>query len=63
MRAGIPATSNDRELYDRVHAKRSGLTHPPTPLTLPQPLGQSLLAERDHRVNPGGSQRWDQACE
>jgi hypothetical protein len=27
------------------------------------PLGQSLLTERDNRVNPGGSQRWEQACE
>jgi hypothetical protein len=27
---------------------------------LPQPLGQSLLAERHHRVNPGSSQGWDQ---
>jgi hypothetical protein len=26
-----------------------------------QPLGLSLLVERENRVNSGGSQRWDQA--
>src|SRR5579862_6649688 len=32
-------------------------------LTLAQPLGESLLVERENRVNPGGSQRWNQARE
>lgn len=25
--------------------------------------GRSLLMQRNNRVHPGGSQRWDQACE
>jgi hypothetical protein len=39
------------------------LPNPPTPpdLTLVHPLDQSLLVKRENRVNPGGSQRWDQA--
>jgi hypothetical protein len=51
--------------HDRVRTKRSVSPNPPTPPdpTLAQPLGQSLLAERENRVNPGGSQRWDQARE
>ena len=42
---------------------RSVSSNPPTPpdQALAQPLGQSLLVERENRVNPGGSQRWDQA--
>ena len=60
-------TSNDRA-PDRVRTKRSVSPNPSTPRdqTLAQPLGQSLppqlfLVERENRVNPGGSQRWDQA--
>ena len=31
------------------------------PRPTPDGLDQSLLVERENRVNPGGSQRWDQA--
>jgi hypothetical protein len=39
------------------------LTNSPTLPDALQPLGQSLLPQRENRVNPGGSQCWDQACE
>ena len=47
--------------FERVHTKPSVVTNPRT--RLPRPLGQSLLTERDNRVNPGGSQRWEEARE
>ena len=55
-------TSNDKP-HDRVPTKRSVSPNPSTPRdrTPAQPLGQSLLVERENRVNPGGSQRWDEA--
>ena len=53
--------SNDRA-HDPVRTKCSISPNPPD-LTLAQPLDQSLLVERENRVNPGGSQRWDQARE
>jgi hypothetical protein len=57
-------TSNDRA-HDRARTKRPVSPNPPTPpnLTLVPPLGESLLVEGENRVNPGGSQRWDQARE
>src|SRR5215468_6461006 len=46
----------------RACTMRSVSSNPPTPpdQALAQPLGQSLLVERENRVNPGGSQRWDE---
>ena len=43
--------------------RRSVPLPPKTFVTCHKGLGESLLAERDYRVNPGSSQRWDQACE
>jgi len=40
----------------------TGLGSPAPALPIPA-HGQSLLTERENRVNPGGSQRWDQARE
>jgi hypothetical protein len=48
--------------FDSLHRKRSvSLTH--QRLHCHKRLGESLLAERDYRVNPRRPQRWDQACE
>ena len=57
-------TSNDRA-HDRVRTMLSVLPNPPRPpnLTLAPPLSHSLLVEGENRVNPGGSQRRDQARE
>jgi hypothetical protein len=45
----------ENRAHDRVGAKRSVSPNPSTPRdqTLAQPLGQSLLVERENRVNPG----------
>jgi hypothetical protein len=49
-------------VFDLLNHKRSvSLTH--QRLLRYSRLGRSLLAERYDRVNPGSSQRWDQACE
>ena len=52
-------------IHSKLGVTRSISPNPPTPpdLTLVHPLDQSLLVERENRVNPGGSQRWDQARE
>ena len=57
------ATTYPRQAFlDPVHNKRSvSLTR--QLLYCHKGLGESLLAERDYRVNAGSSQRWDQACE
>jgi hypothetical protein len=58
----VATTSHRSAFFDPVHNKRSvSLTR--QRLSLHKGLGESLLAERDYRVNPGSSQRWDQACE
>ena len=74
MRAGPDCRRSTRSLVralrtightTRARTKRSVSSNPPTPLdqTLAQPLGKSLLVERENRVNPGGSQRWDETRE